>query len=77
MDASDELYCSKISVLDSYQNEVPAPPLHGNGLTDITLDVIIIEAFGKEISNKEGRINVNFCSGSKLGGGNFNNEATV
>ena len=43
MDASDELICSKISVLDYYLNEVPAPPLHGNNLTDITIDVIIIE----------------------------------
>ena len=43
MDASDELSCSKISVLDSYLNEVPAPPLHGNNLTDITIDVIIIK----------------------------------
>ena len=47
MDASDELICSKISVLDSYLNEVPAPPLNGNNLTDITIDVIIIEGTDK------------------------------
>ena len=50
MDASDELICSKVSVLDSYLNEVPAPPLHGDKLTDITLHVHIIEGFGKEIT---------------------------
>ena len=42
-DASDEVNCDKISVLDTYLNEVPAPPLDGNELTDVTLNVDIIQ----------------------------------
>ena len=46
-DASDEFYCTKISVSDSYLNEVPAPPLNGNRLTDITINIEIIEVLSK------------------------------
>ena len=44
-DASDEVNCSKISVLDSYLNEVPAPPLNGNKQTEIILSLDIIEVW--------------------------------
>ena len=44
VDASDEVNCDKISVLDTYLNEVPAPPLDKEELTDVTLNVDIIQA---------------------------------
>ena len=43
-DASDEVNCDKISVLDTYLNEVPAPPLDKEDLTDVTLNIDIIQA---------------------------------
>ena len=42
-DASDEVNCDKISVLDTYLNEVPAPPLDKEELTDVTLNIDIIQ----------------------------------
>ena len=44
VDASDEVHCDKISVLDTYLNEAPAPPVDKEELTDVTLNVDIIQA---------------------------------
>ena len=40
-DASDEFDCDKVTVPETYKNEVPAPPIEGDSLANIHLSVDI------------------------------------